>query len=99
MILSWFNAAEAESTATALADGFSKLFPATSSPKPDRKQTARKEKALQNLVFQTRKFSQSQKLNIYKKARFGQAFQRRMFELGYDEELARTLTQEVVGCL
>ncbi|TYC49989.1 hypothetical protein ETQ85_25545 [Zoogloea oleivorans] len=98
MIFSWFNAAEAKKTATTLAENFAKGFPADQG-KPDKKSQARKEKAAQMLFFQAKAFAREHRLNIYKKARFGQAFQKRLAELGYNDEFSRTLTQEVLVAL
>jgi hypothetical protein len=98
VIFSWFNAAEAKKTATTLAENFAKGFPADQG-KPDKKSQARKEKAAQMLFFQAKAFAREHRLNIYKKARFGQAFQKRLAELGYNDEFSRTLTQEVLVAL
>jgi hypothetical protein len=98
LFFSWFNAAEAEKTASTLAENFAKGFP-VAQVKSDKKSQMRKEKAAQALFFQAQAFAKNNRLNIYKKARFGQAFQRRLAELGYDDEFSRALTQEVLVAL
>lgn len=98
MIFSWFNAIEAEKTASTLAENFAKGFP-VAQVRSDKKSQMRKEKAAQALFFQAQAFAKKNRLNIYKKARFGQAFQRRLAELGYDDEFSRALTQEVLVAL
>lgn len=64
-----------------------------------RKQERSDGKAMQNLIAGVQSVGRSQSLNIYKKARFGQAFQRTLNEQGFDEAFVRDLTRAILGHL
>lgn len=98
MIFAWFNAGEAEQSAQMLAETYARSSHAAES-KNARKKARSDDKAMQNLIAGVQLVGRSQKLNIYKKARFGQAFQRTLSEHGFDEAFVRDLTQTILGHL
>jgi len=97
MLLDWFNAKEASHFGTSLAEFISVKMPPSSSPQslPPEKQ-----KALLIKVFgQVEQFRKTHKLNIYKKAKLGNAFKWKMLDIGYEKGWTDELTHELMARL
>lgn len=98
MAFDWFNATEAHAFGESLAELILKKMPPASesskslSPK-------KKEELLSNLFSQAERFRANHKLNIYKKAKLGNAFKWKMRDLGYDEAFTNELTHQLMARL
>ncbi|WP_374490221.1 hypothetical protein [Zoogloea sp.] len=95
-MFSWFDASEAQQLAIRLANEFSRAFPVSNKDKEDKKTLAKRDKATELVFAQAELFVRKTPLNIYKKARFGQAFQAHLAGLGYEIEFTRGLTRDVL---
>jgi hypothetical protein len=94
MIREWFDAREAVEFARGIARDVNRLFP----PAPQKKTptSAKKDrKKLDSLVFRTRRFAQTHKLNVYKKAKLLNTIKWELRDAGHEE----TLINEVVSLL
>lgn len=81
-----------------LADGFIKDFPQkeATSTKRDKKLQARREKAINLLFAKAATAAKHKKFNMYQRAKLGQAFQGHLLDAGYDQEIVRDLTKDVL---
>lgn len=95
MLFNWFNASEAEKFGLDLAEIFAAKFTA-SEARSEKKAVEKRAQLLQKLFMQIRQFSQTHKLNIYKKAKLGNAFKWKLLELGYDKEFVDALTKDLL---
>jgi hypothetical protein len=95
MLFGIFDAREAEEFGLMLADTLASRFPA-SRQKNDRKLQTKRAELFQTLFVQARQFSQAHRLNLYKKAKLGNAFRWKLLELGYAPEFADQMTKEIM---
>ena len=84
MILNWFNASDAETVASELADHFA--------PPPAKDGDA----ALQDLLRRADTDSRLTRLNFYKKARFANSFRWRLLEKGVEPKTAAHVTHSLI---
>lgn len=88
MIFDWFKAREVTEFGVKLADFLAERIPNKSPKKaPD---------ALAKLFAQIEVFKQSHKLNMYKKAKLGNAFKWRLIDHGYTDEFIEEMTKELL---
>jgi hypothetical protein len=91
-MLNWFNATEAQNFGASLAKRVISQFPADA-PEAKGKKAAKKHDALfQRLTLEVTQFKQSNKLNIYKKAKLGNVFKWTLVDAGYDADFVDQLT-------
>ena len=95
MLLRMFDAGEAEKFGLGLADTLAAKFPA-SKQKADKKTLTRQAELFQAIFVQARQFNQVHKLNLYKKAKMGNAFRWKLLELGFTSEFADQMTKEIL---
>lgn len=92
MIFGWFDAKDAEEFGAHLARFFMERVPLEPSNKR-RNSVAKKKEVLEKMFLQVAQFRQARKLNIYKKAKLGNAFKWELREAGYDAEFTDDLTK------
>lgn len=88
MIFDWFDAHAASEFGSSLADFLADRIP-TKSPK-------KAPEALAKLFAQIEHFKQTNKLNMYKKAKLGNAFKWKLIDHGYTDEFIEEMTKEVL---
>lgn len=94
-MIDWFDAKEAQKFGMELAIFFTeRLSPETSRRKE--KTPAKKQEVLNKMFHQIERFKLQHKLNVYKKAKFGNSFQWALKDAGYDQEFINALTKELL---
>ena len=91
MILSWFDASAAQSFGVSLARFFMERVP-LNDLNGKNKSVAKRQEVLNKLTQQVTKFKLEHKLNVYKKAKLGNAFKWTLRDAGYDSAFADELT-------
>ena len=92
MVMGWFDAAEAERFGVKLAEFFVQRIP----PKnPGRKvMTLEKQLAVVDKMYlQIEQFKQEHRMNLYKKAKLGNAFKWHLLSAGYEKEFVDQVTE------
>lgn len=93
MLFAWFNATEEAEFGAAMAGFIIERLP----PDGDAKFSDKKrQELLPKLYAQVERFRQGRKLNLYKKAKLGNAFRWKMTDAGYDATFVDELTKEVL---
>jgi hypothetical protein len=92
MVLSWFDAKEANRFGESLAGYFAERLPAASRL-TDKKFAAKAQQALSSMARQVDEFKRAHKLNVYKKAQLGNAFKWKLRDAGYDAAYVDELTE------
>ena len=103
-MLSWFDAKNAQQFGATLADFYIERVPAAEAGEPGKKTEKKAEKhadrkkqdALQKMLAQAEIFKINNKLNLYKKAKLGNAFKWKLLDAGYAAELADELTRIIL---
>lgn len=91
-MFSWFDARDAQEFGTALAEFFIERIP-LEKPNKKIKSLAKKQEVLDKMFLQIQVFRMKHKLNIYKKAKLGNAFKWKLLDADYDPELVDELTK------
>jgi len=91
MLLRWFDAREAKEFGASLARFYIERLPPDAPNKPVKAQ-----EVLNKMLQQIARFKLQHKLNVYKKAQLGNAFQWTLKDAGYDPRFADTLTKELM---
>ena len=91
-MLSWFDASEAQKLGITLAEFFIARIP-LDAPNKKGKTIEKKQEVLNTMFSQIRQFKMQHKLNIYKKAKLGNAFKWKLLDANYDPELVDELTK------
>jgi hypothetical protein len=99
MLFSWFDAREANQFGLSMADFFAKRIPPEDIPATEKKPLRKAGEVISKLHVQLQQFRSSHKLNTYKKAKLANAFQWRLFDLGYDRRIVEELTKELLRSL
>ena len=108
MLKNWFDAKEAVEFGKNLAVKFSATYPVLDQKKESAsgnkdglraKVLSTQEKVLGRLTADVTQFAGMHRLNLYKKAKLGNAFKWQLLELGYEAEFADQLTREVILAL
>lgn len=108
MLKNWFDTTEVEEFGRSLAMKFSAAYPMIDQKKESvsgnkaglrAKVLGKQEKVLGRLTVEVRQFGQEHSLNVYKKAKLGNAFKWGLLELGYEPEFVDLLTKEVILAL
>jgi hypothetical protein len=96
MFFNWFDAHEAVKCGHFLALFFAERV-SVEVGKGGKKSLPKKQlEAVGKMFAQAERFSKEHKLNIYKKAKLGNAFKWRLKELGYTDALIDELTKELL---
>jgi hypothetical protein len=96
MLLDWFDSREASQFGLELAEFFAQRIPPESIPSAEKKPLRKAGEVLDKLQLQVQRFGAKHKLNMYKKAKLANAFQWRLFDLGYDKLIVEELTKELL---
>ncbi len=108
MLKNWFDAKEAQEFGKNLAVKFSATYPMLDRQKESvsgnkvalrAKVQDKQQKVLGRLTSDVRQFGKTHSLNLYKKAKLGNAFKWGLLELGYDAEFVDQLAKEVILAL
>lgn len=91
-MLDWFDARDAQQFGITLARFFMERIP-LEEPHKKIKSLARKQEVLDKIFLQIQVFKIEHKLNIYKKAKLGNAFKWELLDTGYDPVLVDELTK------
>lgn len=94
-MLSWFDSSEAEEFGNSLADLFIKRVPLDNAGRKAAS-TAKRQEVMEKMFLQVIQFRAKKKLNVYKKAKFGNTFKWRMREAGYDPAAVDELTHALM---
>ena len=93
-MINWFDARESQQFGTSLANFFMERVP----PNLDGKKAVamnKKKEVLGKMFMQIIKFKSEHRMNVYKKAKLGNAFKWKLRDAGYDsafvDELTKTL--------
>jgi hypothetical protein len=93
MMLAWLNSKDVEAFGKELALFFAKKFPANSKKEIT---AAKRKEVIAKMLYKVDQFKLKNKLNFYKKAKFGNAFQWTLKDIGYTDELIGELTKELL---
>lgn len=96
MLFSWFDGREANEFGLSLAEFFAQRVPPESIPATDKKPLRKVEDVLSKMHAKLQQYRSGHKLNMYQKARLGNAFQWKLFDLGYDKLIVEELTRELL---
>lgn len=97
-MFSWFDSSEAERFGSELAEFYDEKVRAAG--KADgRKNAGRQQKLIAQMLLRAQQFKSSHKLNFYKKAKLGNAFNWKLRDLGHDPELIELLTKDILLAL
>ncbi len=91
----WFDAREAQQFGVTLADFLMERIPPTAVDDSEEFSLKRQE-ALHKMRLQIEVFKVEHKLNLFKKAKFGNAFKWKLLDAGYATEFADHLTRALL---
>ena len=91
-MINWFDARDAHEFGITLAEFFIARIP-LERPSKKIKSLAKKQEVLNTMFSQIPPFKMKHKLNIYKKAKLGNAFKWKLLDAGYDPALVDELTK------
>ena len=94
-MINWFDARDAQKFGATLANFFIERIP-LEKPNKKIKSMAKKQEVLNTMFSQIPPFKVKHKLNIYKKAKLGNAFKWKLLDAGYDPEIVDELTKELL---
>jgi DNA-directed RNA polymerase specialized sigma subunit len=99
MLFDWFDGRKADQFGLEMAEYFAKRIPASSIPASETKPLRRAGEVISSLHQQLQRFRAENKLNIYTKAKLANAFQWKLFDLGYNKMIVEELTKELLRSL
>lgn len=91
-MFSWLDARDAQKFGITLAEFFLERIP-LEKPNKKSKSIEKKQEVLDTMFSQIQQFKMKHKLNIYQKAKLGNAFKWKLLEANYDPELVDELTK------
>jgi len=91
-MISWLDARDAQKFGITLAEFFMERIPLEASNKKS-KSMEKKQEVLNTMFSQIPPFKMKHKLNIYKKAKLGNAFKWKLLDADYDPALVDELTK------
>ena len=91
-MIDWFDARDAQEFGITLAEFFMERVP-LEQPHKKIKSLAKKQEVLDKMFLQIPAFKMKHQLNIYKKAKLGNAFKWKLLDADYDPELVDELTK------
>lgn len=95
MIWNWFAASEAKKFGVSLAHFYIEKIPLDDAGKKS-KQALKRKDVLKKMFQKMTQFNHEHKLNIYKKAKLGNAFKWTLTDAGYDPAYVDELTTELM---
>jgi hypothetical protein len=99
MLLAWFDTAEVDRFAALLVREVTRRLPPSQVDSSSKKAVERLSRMTDVLSDQLRAFAQSQRLNVYKRARLGNRVKWQLKDAGYPEPFVDAFTTEVVTLL
>lgn len=99
MLFSWFDGREAKDFGLSLAEFFAQRIPPESIPSTEKKPLRKAGEVIAKLHTQVQQFRESYKPNMYQKAKLANAFQWKLFDLGYNKLIVQELTKELLRYL
>ena len=96
MLFNWFDAREAEQCGLSLALFFAERVTVEACCNDKKPLAKKRQEVLGKLFGQAEQFKREHKLNIYKKAKLGNAFKWKLKNLGYDAGYVDELTRELI---
>lgn len=99
MAIKWFDASNAEQFGQSLAKFFIERIPLSPEEKKGKQATkllTKQFEVIDKMYLQIEQFKLTNKLNIYKKAKFGSAFKFKLIETGFDPAFADYVTKGLV---
>lgn len=97
-MFSWFDSSEAERFGSELAEFYDEKVRAAGKT-DERKNAVRQQKLIAQMLLKAQQFKALHRLNFYKKAKLGNAFNWRLRDMGHDAELAELLTKDILLAL
>ena len=94
-MLKWFDAKEEQAFGRALAQFYVDRVP-FEAPFSEKKFATKTQDTLRKMDLQIRQFRSSHALNVYKKAKLGNAFKWHLREAGYDAQYVDELTEWLI---
>jgi hypothetical protein len=94
-MLRWFNASEAQKFGITLAEFFIERVP-MEEPGRKSKSIKRKEEVIQKMVQQIKVYRINNKLNIFQKAKLGNAFKWKLLNENYPSDFVDELTKTLL---
>lgn len=91
-MFNWLDARDAQEFGLSLAEFFMERIP-LEMPHKKIKSMEKKQEVLNTMFSQIQPFKMKHKLNIYKKAKLGNAFKWKLLDANYDPELVDELTK------
>ena len=91
-MFSWLDARDAQKFGISLAEFFMERIP-LEMPNKKIKSLAKKQEVLDTMFSQIQQFKMKHKLNLYKKAKLGNAFKWKLLDADYDPALVDELTK------
>jgi hypothetical protein len=98
MILGWFDARDAEEFGKSLAEFYDKQSQVNAGAK-ESKMTDKQQKLVAQVLVKAQQFRTSHKLNLYKKAKLGNAFRWKLRDLGHDVRVIDMITKDLMYAL
>ena len=96
MLFNWFDAREAEQCGLSLAQFFADRVSVKAGEGGKKSLPKKQLEAVNKMLAQAQRFGHEHKLNLYKKAKLGNAFKWKLKESGYANELVDELTKELL---
>ena len=94
-ILGWFDTAEGDALVRAIVDELVKRVPPTTLPAKDKKAALRLRNTHDAVFARAGKYARTNKLNVYKKARFANQFKWALKDAGYPPDFVESWTYEL----
>ena len=91
-MLNWFDAKEEQTFGSSIAKFYIERVP-FESPFSTKKFATKTQETLKKVDLQIQQFKAGRKLNVYKKAKLGNAFKWVLRDAGYDNEYVNELTE------
>jgi len=98
MLLDWFDAREAEKFGMDLAVFWDAKFRSNQKTN-DRKFTDKQKKLLADILSKVGEFGRSHSMNVFKKAKLGNAFRWKLRDLGHEDSMIEQITKEILLAL
>lgn len=95
-IFQWFDTSEIDALARAITEELVKRAPPSTLPVSDKKAAIKLRNTHDAVFARAGKFARTHKLNVYKKARFGNQFRWALKDAGYPPEFIDSWTYELV---
>lgn len=95
MVPGWLNTKEAEEFGSTLATFFDEKFHANAKVK-DHKVSVKQQKLVLEVMSKAQQFKATHKLNVYQKAKLGNAFKWKLHDLGHEGQLIDLMTKDLM---